>query len=291
MPAALLDGKALAQTMQAELAAAVADFTRRTFVRPGLAAVLVGDRPDSRSYVTLKRKACEKVGIESWLYEMPASVTQSELQGLVSSLNDDRRVHGILVQMPLPSHLDSARIVDAVDPLKDADGFGPVSLGLLASGRPRFLACTPRGIIELMTRNGISVTGKRVAVAGRSTIVGLPMALILLLKEHNATVTVCHSRTPDLGAVTRQADVVIMAIGKPNTLRADMVKPGAVVIDVGTNRIQDPETNTSRWVGDVDFAGVSEVASAITPVPGGVGPMTVAMLLHNTLHAAQLQHS
>lgn len=285
MTAVQLDGKKLAQTMQADLAVAVADFTRRTYVRPGLAAVLVGDRPDSRSYVTLKRKACEKVGIDSQLYEMPASITQAELLALVQSLNDDRKVHGILVQMPLPSTIDEAKIVDAVDPLKDVDGFGPVSLGLLAAGRPRFQACTPLGIIELITRNGLAVTGKHVVIAGRSNIVGKPMALILLLKEHNATVTVCHSRTPDLGAITRQADVVIMAIGKARLLKADMVKPGAVVIDVGTNRVEN------AWVGDVDFAGVSQVASAITPVPGGVGPMTITMLLHNTLLAARLQRA
>jgi methylenetetrahydrofolate dehydrogenase (NADP+) / methenyltetrahydrofolate cyclohydrolase len=283
MTAALLDGKALAQTMQAELAAEVAAFTGRTTVRPGLAAVLVGDRPDSRSYVTNKRKACEKVGIDSSLYEQPADVTQADLLALVRELNADRRVHGILIQLPLPSQINDATIVDAVDPLKDVDGFGPVSLGLLTAGRPRFRACTPYGILKLLERNGISVTGKHVVIVGRSNIVGKPLALMLLHKGADATVTVCHSRTRDVGAITRQADVVVMAIGQANYLKADMVKPGAVVIDVGMNRADN------AWKGDVDFAAVSAVAAAITPVPGGVGPMTITMLLYNTLQAARLR--
>jgi methylenetetrahydrofolate dehydrogenase (NADP+)/methenyltetrahydrofolate cyclohydrolase len=283
MTAALLDGKSLAQTMQAELAAEVAAFTARTTARPGLAAVLVGDRPDSRSYVNGKRKACEKVGIASELYEQPADVTQADLLNLIADLNADRRVHGILVQLPLPKQIDEARVVDAVDPLKDVDGFGPVSLGLLTVGRPRFLACTPVGILKMLERNGVSVSGKHVVIVGRSNIVGKPLALMLMQKGADATVTVCHSRTRDVGAITRSADVVVMAIGQAQYLKADMVKPGAVVIDVGMNRVNN------AWVGDVDFAAVSQVASAITPVPGGVGPMTITMLLHNTLQAARLR--
>lgn len=284
MTAILLDGKQLAQTMQAELAAEVAEFTRATGVRPGLAAVLVGDRPDSRSYVRNKRKACEKVGIESWLHELPATAEQGELLALVHRLNTAPAVHGILVQLPLPAHINEAAVVDAVTPAKDVDGFGPISLGLLTAGRPRFLACTPRGVLELLARNNIPVTGRHVVVVGRSNIVGKPLALMLLLKGRDATVTVCHSRTRDVGAITRQADIVVMAIGQARYLRADMVKPGAVVVDVGMNR-----TPENTWVGDVDFEAVRQVASAITPVPGGIGPMTITMLLHNTLQAARLQ--
>jgi methylenetetrahydrofolate dehydrogenase (NADP+)/methenyltetrahydrofolate cyclohydrolase len=284
MTAILLDGKQLAQTMQAELAAEVAEFTRATGVRPGLAAVLVGDRPDSRSYVRNKRKACEKVGIESWLHELPATAEQGELLALVHRLNTAPAVHGILVQLPLPAHIDESAVVDAVTPAKDVDGFGPISLGLLTAGRPRFLACTPRGVLELLARNNIPVTGRHVVVVGRSNIVGKPLALMLLLKGRDATVTVCHSRTRDVGAITRQADIVVMAIGQARYLRADMVKPGAVVVDVGMNR-----TPENTWVGDVDFEAVRQVASAITPVPGGIGPMTITMLLHNTLQAARLQ--
>lgn len=283
MTAQMLDGKQLAQAMQAELQGEVAAFAERSYVKPGLAAVLVGDRPDSRSYVNGKRKACQRVGIEDSLYEMPGDVAQADLLALIHELNSDRNVHGILVQLPLPKHINEAAIVDAVDPLKDVDGFGPTSLGLLAAGRPRFLACTPYGVVELLQRNGISVTGKHVVVVGRSNIVGKPLALMLLTKGADATVTVCHSRTRDVGAITRQADIVVMAIGQGNYLKADMVRPGAVVIDVGMNRVNN------AWVGDADFAAVREVASAITPVPGGIGPMTVTMLLYNTLRAARLR--
>jgi methylenetetrahydrofolate dehydrogenase (NADP+)/methenyltetrahydrofolate cyclohydrolase len=284
MTAALLDGKQLAQAMQAELAGKVADFVRRHGIRPGLAAVLVGDRPDSQSYVRNKRKACEKVGIDSWLHALPASTTQDELLALIQHLNKAPEVHGILVQLPLPAHIHEPAVVDAVRPMKDVDGFGPESLGLLAAGRPRFLACTPLGIVELLQRNGLRLAGKQVVIVGRSNIVGKPLALILMQKGTDATVTVCHSRTPDVGALTRQADVVVMAIGQARYLRGDMVRPGAVVVDVGMNREPD-----NTWAGDVDFAAVREVASLITPVPGGVGPMTITMLLHNTLRAAEMQ--
>jgi methylenetetrahydrofolate dehydrogenase (NADP+)/methenyltetrahydrofolate cyclohydrolase len=286
MTAALLDGKQLAQTMQAEIAADVQAFVARHNVRPGLAAVLVGDNPASQIYVRNKRRAFEKVGMTSWLHELPASTKPNKLLALVRRLNRDKAVHGILVQLPLPPQIDEATIVDAVTPLKDVDGFGPMSLGLLAAGRPRFRACTPLGVQQLLVRNGIEVAGKHVVIVGRSNIVGKPLALLLMQKAGgaDATVTVCHSRTPDIGAITRTAEIVIVAIGKANYLQADMVKPGAVVVDVGMNRLPD-----GALAGDVDFERVKEVAAAISPVPGGVGPMTITMLLHNTLAAARLQ--
>jgi methylenetetrahydrofolate dehydrogenase (NADP+)/methenyltetrahydrofolate cyclohydrolase len=282
MTARLLDGKQLAQTMQAEIAAGAAELVRTRGVRPGLAAVLVGDNPASQVYVRNKRRACEKAGLASWLHHLPADTSQADLLALVGRLNADPAVHGILVQLPLPKHIDEAAVVDAVTPLKDVDGFGPENLGLLTAGRPRYLACTPHGVYQLLKRNDVPLAGRHVAVVGRSNIVGRPMALILLQKGIDATVTVCHSRTADVGAVTRQADVVIVAIGQPRYLKADMVRPGAVVVDVGTTRM--PE---GGLVGDVDSDAVKEVASAITPVPGGVGPMTITMLLYNTLEAAR----
>ena len=283
MAAVLLDGKALAQTMQAEIAAEVAQLVQGRGVRPGLAAVLVGDNPASQIYVRNKQRACEKVGIASWLHHLPASTGQEELLALVARLNADPAVHGILVQLPLPRQIHEAAIVDAVSPAKDVDGFGPESLGLLASGRPRFLACTPHGVQQLLLRNGIPVAGAHVVIVGRSNIVGKPLALILMQKAAgaDATVTVCHSRSRDIGAVTRQADVVVVAIGQARFLKADMVRPGAVVVDVGMNRAG------GRLVGDGDFEAVRQVAGSITPVPGGVGPMTRAMLLYNTLQAAK----
>ena len=281
----LLDGKQLAATMQAEIARDVATFAAATGRKPGLAAVQVGDNDASKIYVRNKRKACEKVGIESWLHELPGTTSQAELLALVDRLNHDPRVHGILVQLPLPKQIAEAAIIEAVSPLKDVDGFGPVSLGLLTAGHPRFLPCTPFGIQQLLVRNRIAIDGKHVVIVGRSNIVGKPLALILMQKGAgaNATVTVCHSRTRDIPALTRQADIVVVAIGQAEFLKADMVRPGAVVVDVGINR-----SVSGKPVGDVDFAGVSAVASAITPVPGGVGPMTITMLLHNTLQAAKL---
>ena len=284
MTAMILDGKKLAQTMQAELAAEVARFTAATGVRPGLAAVLVGENHPGRLYVRNKRKACEAVGMTSTLLEFPSGVTQDEMMGTIARLNIAEDIHGILVQMPLPNHLDEDELVESVAPLKDVDGFGPASLGLLAVGRPRFLACTPYGVMQILARNGIEVAGKSVVVVGRSNIVGKPLSLMLSRKGADATVTVCHSRTRDVASWTRQADIVVMAIGQADYLKADMVRPGAVVIDVGMNRRAD-----NTWTGDVDFRGVSAVASAITPVPGGVGPMTITMLLYNTLQAARLQ--
>ncbi|HKM56543.1 MAG TPA: bifunctional methylenetetrahydrofolate dehydrogenase/methenyltetrahydrofolate cyclohydrolase FolD [Isosphaeraceae bacterium] len=287
MAAVLLDGKQLAQTMQAEIASAVAEFTQRHGLRPGLAALLVGAGPDSPSqtYVKNKRKSCEKVGMQSWLHELPAATSQSELLDLVARLNADPAVHGILPQLPLPKQIDEEAIIRAVSPVKDVDGFGPENLGLLVSGHPRYLACTPHGVQQLLLRNKIPIEGRHVVIVGRSNIVGKPLALILMQKAAgaNATVTVCHSRSRNLADIIRQGDIVVMAIGVAEFLQADMVKPGAVVVDVGTNRL------AGKLVGDVNFAAVSQVASAISPVPGGVGPMTITMLLHNTLAAAKLQ--
>lgn len=285
MTARILDGKKLAQEMRGELKARVSEFTARTGVRPGLATVLVGENHPGRQYVNSKGKACEAVGLASFKHELPGSVTEVELQDLIARLNVDEAVHGILVQLPLPKHLCEDAIVECVHPLKDVDGFGPVSLGLLTAGRPRYLACTPYGVMELLSRNGIPVAGKHVVVVGRSNIVGKPLALMLGRKGVDATVTVCHSRTGDVGGYTRQADVVVVAIGQAGYLKADMVRPGATVIDVGTNVGGDGKTT-----GDVEFAGVAEVAGAITPVPGGVGPMTIACLLANTLTAACRAH-
>jgi methylenetetrahydrofolate dehydrogenase (NADP+)/methenyltetrahydrofolate cyclohydrolase len=287
MPAALLDGKQLAQTMQqAEIAAAVEAFTQVHSIRPGLAAVLVGDNPASEIYVRNKRKACERVGIHSRLHALPQSTTESELLSLIDRLNVDPQIHGILVQLPLPKQIDERAVIRSVLPDKDVDGFGPENLGLLTAGHPRYLPCTPAGIQQLLLRNNISVDGAHVVIVGRSNIVGKPLALILMQKAPgaNATVTVCHSRSRNLAAITRLADVLVVAIGQPRFIKADMVRPGAVVVDVGMNRAPD-----GTLCGDVDFDGVRQVASAITPVPGGVGPMTITMLLANTLQAARLQ--
>jgi methylenetetrahydrofolate dehydrogenase (NADP+)/methenyltetrahydrofolate cyclohydrolase len=284
--AVLLDGKLLAQTMQAEVAADAAAFFAKHGVRPGLAAVLVGDNPASQVYVRNKRKACEKAGLDSWLHELPASTSQSQLLDLVGRLNADKKVNGILVQLPLPKQIDEAAILRAVAPMKDVDGFGPENLGLLTTGQPRYQPCTPLGVQQLLVRNKIATDGRHVVIIGRSNIVGKPLALMLMQKAPgaNATVTVCHSKSHDIPALARQADILVVAIGQAHFLTADMVRPGAVVIDVGMNRLPD-----GKLAGDVDFAGVSQVASAITPVPGGVGPMTITMLLHNTVRAARLQ--
>jgi methylenetetrahydrofolate dehydrogenase (NADP+)/methenyltetrahydrofolate cyclohydrolase len=286
MPAQLLDGKRLAQTIEEETAAGVAAFFQTTGVRPGLAAVLTGDNPASRVYVRSKRKACERVGMTSWLHELPQQTTQAELLALIARLNADPAVHGILVQLPLPKQINEAPVIQAVAPLKDVDGFGPENLGLLAAGHPRLLPCTPHGVQQLLVRNGLDPAGKHVVIVGRSTIVGKPLALILMQKAPgcNATVTVCHSASRNIGELTRQADIVVMAIGQARFLKADMVRPGAAVIDVGMNRLPD-----GTLTGDVDYEAVREVAGSITPVPGGVGPMTVTMLLHNTLAAARMQ--
>ena len=288
MSAELLDGNKLRQALEAETAAEVAKFVQATGVRPGLAAILTGDNLPGQKYVRNKRKACERVGMTSWLHELPQDTTQQQLLDLIARLNADPAVHGILVQLPLPRQIREEAIVRAVSPLKDVDGFGPENLGLLATGHPRFLACTPYGVQQMLVRNGIDPGGKHVVIVGRSNIVGKPLALILMQKAPgcNATVTVCHSGSRDLAGLTRSADIVVVAIGRAGFLKADMVKPGAVVIDVGINPRPDGQPGL---VGDVDFDAVKEVAGAITPVPGGVGPMTITMLLHNTLQAARLQ--
>jgi methylenetetrahydrofolate dehydrogenase (NADP+) / methenyltetrahydrofolate cyclohydrolase len=286
MAAALLDGKALAQMIRKETAEGVGALLQANGSQPGLAAVLVGSDPGSQIYVRNKRKACEEVGIASWLHELPASTTQTELLDLLAHLNTDPKVHGILVQLPLPPQIDEAVIIRSVAPGKDVDGFGPENLGLLTTGHPRYLPCTPHGVQMLLVRNNIPVEGAHVVIVGRSNIVGKPLALILMQKAKgaNATVTVCHSRSRNMPEITRSADIVVVAIGQARFLKADMLRPGAVVVDVGINRLPD-----GKLAGDVDFEAVREVASAISPVPGGVGPMTIAMLLHNTLGAAKLQ--
>ncbi len=296
MTARILDGKSLAATLRDELAVEVADFVKLTGIKPSLAVILVGADPASQVYVRNKETACVKAGMKSLMYRLDASTSTDELLELIDRLNRDESVHGILVQLPLPKEIDEKRILDSISPAKDVDAFHPENVGLLSQGRPRFLPCTPHGIIELLKRSGIETAGKHAVVVGRSDIVGKPMALLLVQKGNggDATVTICHSRTPDLGAVTARADILVVAIGRARFVTADMVKPGATVIDVGMNRIEYDATDEngqpckkSRFVGDVDFESVKEVAGAITPVPGGVGPLTVTMLLWNTLRSAK----
>jgi methylenetetrahydrofolate dehydrogenase (NADP+)/methenyltetrahydrofolate cyclohydrolase len=280
--AKIIDGNKLAEAMRAEIAARAARLEAEAGATPGLAAVLVGDDPASQIYVRNKRRACEKAGIRSTLHQLGAEASQTELLDLLARLNADPSVHGILVQLPLPPQISEEAIVQAVDPEKDVDGFGPENLGLLAAGRPRYLPCTPAGVQQMLLRSGIAIEGSHVVIVGRSNIVGKPLSLMLMQKAAgaNATVTVCHSRTRDIGSITRQADIVVVAIGQARFLKADMVRPGAAVIDVGINRVD------GAIVGDVDFGPVSQVAGAISPVPGGVGPMTITMLLNNTVEAA-----
>jgi methylenetetrahydrofolate dehydrogenase (NADP+) / methenyltetrahydrofolate cyclohydrolase len=285
--ATILDGKRLSEQIRAEIAQQAAEFTAQTGVTPCLAAVLVGENPASQVYVRNKQKACEKAGITSQLHRPPADTTSEELLALIDRLNNDPAVHGILVQLPLPKQIDETRVLEAVNPIKDVDAFHPDNVGRIVQNRPRFLPCTPHGIQQMLLRNKIKTAGANVVIVGRSDIVGKPMAIMLMQRSQggDATVTVCHSRTHDLPAVTRSADILIVAIGKAKFLTADMVKPGAVVIDVGINRTDE------GLVGDVDYEAVREVAGQITPVPGGVGPLTIAMLLHNTLAAARLQQT
>ena len=285
MTARLIDGKAIAAAMREALALEVTAFRESTSIVPKLAAVLVGDDPASQVYVRNKQQASAKAGMVSDVHRLAASTSQAELLDLVTTLNADSSVHGILVQLPLPKHIHETTVLDAVHPLKDVDCFHPENVGLMVQGRPRFLPCTPHGVQVLLAESGTTVDGAHVVVLGRSEIVGKPVAMMLVQKGDtaNATVTICHSRTTNLVEITRSADILIAAIGKPEFVTADMVKPGAVVIDVGINRLND------RLVGDVAFEAVRSVASAITPVPGGVGPMTIAMLLKNTLAAARLQ--
>jgi methylenetetrahydrofolate dehydrogenase (NADP+)/methenyltetrahydrofolate cyclohydrolase len=283
MTARILNGKAIASAVKTELAGRVAKL-RESGITPGLAAVLVGDDPASKVYVGGKRKDAAEVGMLSIDADLPGDVTERDLLSVIADLNADDRVHGIIVQLPLPRDIDPVAIQEALDPRKDVDGLHPENVGLLALGRPRFVPCTPAGCVEILRRSGIDVTGKLVTVIGRSTLVGRPLSILLSTKAPglNATVTMCHTATPDIAAETRRADVVVVAAGHMNALTSDMVSEGAVVIDVGINRTAD-----GKLVGDVDFDNVSKIAGAITPVPGGVGPMTRAMLMANTVEAAE----
>lgn len=288
MPAQLIDGKAIAETIRGEIKAEVEAMRDRYGKVPGLATVLVGERKDSQAYVRSKKKACADVGITSFGHELPADISQADLLAVVRDLNANPAVHGILVQLPLPDHIDDEEVLGAISIEKDVDGFHPLNIGRLSMKRrePLFVPCTPRGCIELLLRMNIPIAGKEAVVLGRSNIVGLPVAMLLL--HQNATLTICHSRTQDLPSVVRRADILIAAVGRPEMVRGDWVKPGAAVIDVGINAVPDPSKPSGhRLVGDVAFDEVKEVAGAITPVPGGVGPMTIAMLLRNTVDGAK----
>ena len=291
MTAKILDGKALAEEIRGEVAIGVAEMKQNHGVPPGLAAVLVGDDPASAIYVRNKRRACDEVGMISDTIMLPADTTTEQVLNIVQQLNDDPRFHGILVQLPLPDQVDELAVIESINPDKDVDGLHPFNVGKLVQGRADFIPGTPFGIQQILMRNGHDPASANVVVCGRSDIVGKPMALLLMQRGEgaNATVTVCHTRTKNMAEITRQADILIAAIGRPNVITADMVKVGAVVIDVGINRVDDASRRRGyRLVGDVDFVAVSEKAAAITPVPGGVGPMTIAMLLVNTLTATRL---
>ena len=284
MTARRIDGKAAAAEVRAKVAKAAVEFTSRTRRAPGLATVLVGEDPASAVYVRSKGKATGEAGMVSFSHHLPEDTSQADLLNLVEQLNADERVDGILVQLPLPKHIDSDRIIAAIDPAKDVDGFHPVNAGRLATGLDALVACTPYGCLYLLKQELGSLSGKDAVVIGRSNIVGKPMAALLL--GESATVTIAHSRTRDLRIVVRRADIVVAAVGRPEMVRGDWIKPGAVVIDVGINRVAAAEEGKTRLVGDVAFDEAAEVAAAITPVPGGVGPMTIAMLLRNTVVAA-----
>jgi 5,10-methylene-tetrahydrofolate dehydrogenase/methenyl tetrahydrofolate cyclohydrolase len=291
MPAKLIDGKAIAEAVRQEAAEEVAKLQAQTGQIPTLAAVLVGENPASQTYVSSKGKACLEAGMGSITHKLPAEATQAEVEDLVRALNADPVVNGILVQLPLPKGLNEQAVLDLISLAKDVDGFHPMNIGqLVMKGRkPLFIPCTPNGCIELLVRSGIPIAGADAVVVGRSNIVGIPVAA--LLNNADATVTICHSRTRNLPEVVRRADIVVAAIGKPEYVRGDWIKPGATVIDVGINRIEDPSKKSGfRLVGDVAFAEAVEVAGAITPVPGGVGPMTIAMLLANTVRGFKMQH-
>jgi methylenetetrahydrofolate dehydrogenase (NADP+)/methenyltetrahydrofolate cyclohydrolase len=289
MTAKIIDGKQVAAEMRAELKDKVA-LLKTKGVTPGLAVVLVGEDPASKSYVTAKEKACGEIGIYSDDNRLPADTCEADLLALVDKLNHDPKIHGILVQLPLPKHIDEDKILLAIDPAKDVDGFHPVNVGKMVVGQDAFLPCTPHGIIQLLIRSNVKLEGAEVVVVGRSNIVGKPIANMLIQKSPtgNATVTVCHTRTKNTAEHVKRADIIIAAAGVPNTVTADMVKDGAVVIDVGVNRVEDAtKKNGYRLVGDVDFDAIKEKASLITPVPGGVGPMTITMLLYNTVLSAE----
>ncbi len=279
MPAQIIDGKAIAAAVRARVKERAAEFASRTGIRPCLVTVLVGDDPASQIYVRSKGKACVEAGMLSRQVDLPASVSEKELLDLVAQFNGDEAVHGILVQLPLPGHIDESKVIEAISPDKDVDGFHPVNAGRLLIGQAGFVPCTPYGIMKMLDHEQVDLKGKHAVVVGRSNIVGKPVAILLLARH--ATVTICHSRTKDLPGVVRSADVVVAAVGRAGMVRGSWIKPGAVVIDVGINRLPD-----GKLAGDVAFEEAREVAGRITPVPGGVGPMTIAMLLHNTLEAA-----
>lgn len=288
MSAKIIDGKQVAADMRAELTEKVAELKTKGIV-PGLAVVLVGEDPASKSYVTAKERACDEIGIFSDDNRLPEDTTQEDLMALIDKLNNDPKINGILVQLPLPKHLDESAVLLAMDPNKDVDGFHPVNVGKMVVGEDAFLPCTPHGIIQLLMRNDVNLEGAEVVVVGRSNIVGKPIANMLIQKAPtgNATVTVCHTRTKNMAEHVKRADIIIAAAGWPNTVTADMVKDGAVVIDVGVNRVEDDTKKRGyRLVGDVDFDAIKEKASLITPVPGGVGPMTITMLMYNTVESA-----
>ena len=291
MVAEIISGKEVAKAIRAELTEEVAELKEKHGVVPGLATVLVGEDPASVSYVTAKGRACKTIGVNSYQHKLPADTSEEDLLKLVDELNGNDNVNGILVQLPLPKHIDENKVLYAIDPNKDVDGFHPVNVGRLVIGQELFPPCTPAGIQELIVRSGTNTEGAEVVVVGRSNIVGKPIAVMMVQKKTgaNATVTVCHTRTRNMAEHTRRADILIVAAGVKNAVTADMVKPGATVIDVGVNRIGFTESGKAKLVGDVDFEAVKEVAGKITPVPGGVGPMTITMLLKNTVRAAKLR--
>lgn len=281
MTATIIDGKAVAAEIREGLKLEVDEFKKEFGREPGLAVVIVGEDPASRTYVNSKKKGCAELGMYSEEHALPEQTTQTELESLVKRLNLDPKIDGILVQLPLPKHMDADAVISTIDPMKDVDGFHPVNIGNLLIGRPCLKSCTPAGIMELIKRSGVDLTGKHAVVVGRSNIVGKPVAVLLL--EKHATVTICHSRTKDLAEMCKMADVLVAAVGKAKMIKGEWIKPGAVVIDVGTNKVE----GSKKLVGDVDFDAAKEIAGWITPVPGGVGPMTITMLMHNTIKAAR----
>lgn len=289
MSAHIIDGKAVAAQFRDNVSVEVGKLSARG-IRPGLAVVLVGQDPASISYVTAKERACAEVGIASFQRHLPSTVGQDELLSLVRELNENPAVHGILVQLPLPAHLDERAVVASISPEKDVDGFTPINVGRMLLEEPCYIPCTPRGIIELIKKTGVATSGARAVIVGRSNIVGKPLANLMARKSFNATVTLCHSGTIDLASYCRSADILVACAGKPQLISGDMIKPGSCVIDVGVNRVSDPQSSRGyRLTGDVDFDAAKHVAGWITPVPGGVGPMTIAMLLANTVEAAKAQ--
>ncbi len=293
MAAEIIDGKKISADIKEEVKEEVEKLKEQTGKVPGLAVIIVGEDPASKVYVRNKGRACDMIGIYSEQITMDASISQQELTDKVKQLNEDEKIDGILVQSPLPEGLDEMAVVNTIDPSKDVDGFHPINVGKLLIGEDTFVSCTPAGVQQLLLRSGVEIEGKHVVIVGRSNIVGKPIAALLMQKKPgaNATVTVCHSRTADLGAVTREAEILIAAIGKPKIITADMVSEGAVVIDVGINRVEDASRKSGyRLVGDVDYEAVSQKVSKITPVPGGVGPMTIAMLMYNTLKSFKIRN-